>query len=334
MATVNVGLIGVGTVGGGVVRLLRRNSRMIGERTGVDLRLVHVADRGIEEASLADLGLGGCRRSVRPEAVVDDPGVDVVVELIGGIEPARTLLLAALDRGKHVVTANKALLAHHGSELIARALQRRVELAFEASVAGTIPILRALREGLAADRILEVTGILNGTTNYVLTRMDEEGLGLTEALREAQERGFAEADPSLDVDGSDAAHKLAILARLAFGISPSPGELHVAGIGGVTREEVACARREGAAIKLVASARRGARGLDLRVGPERLPRSHPLASVRLEQNAVLVRGEASGETLYCGRGAGSLPTATAVLGDVIDLGRRGLPMPSSLRAAS
>lgn len=322
MASVTLGLIGLGTVGSGVVRLLRGNGELIRHKTGIEFRLKRIADRGI--GSVAGLDLSGVELHERAEAVLADPEIEIVIELIGGLEPARSYLLDAIHRGKHVVTANKALLATYGGEIFSRAGELHVEVGFEGSVAGTVPVLRVLSEGLAANRIESVLGIVNGTTNYVLTRMEEEGLSYAQALGQAQALGFAEADPTLDVDGEDAAHKLAILATLAFGVRPRREDILVEGIRGIAADDLRFARANGFVVKLLAVGRKDDGSVELRVHPTLVPRVHPLAAVRHELNAVFVRGDASQETMYYGRGAGSLPTASAVLSDVIEIAKRML----------
>lgn len=317
MSTIRVGLMGIGVVGGGVVRLLRAQAELIEKRTGIALELVRAADRNADREQTFELPKGVFRRD--PVDIVRDPEVDVVVELLGGQEPARSLIVEALQRGKSVVTANKALLATSGPDLFQTAADFGLMLGFEASVAGTIPIVKVLREGLVANRIDRIIGILNGTTNFILTRMAEDGLSYNAALAKAQELGLAEADPSLDVDGEDAAQKLAILAGLAFGIRADRSQIPVEGIRHVTPEQVARAKQLGYALKLVAIAKQCDNEVELRVHPTLLPQSHPLAAVRNEFNAIFVVGDASGETMYYGRGAGSMPTASAVVADLLDV---------------
>ncbi|KAF0246437.1 MAG: homoserine [Planctomycetota bacterium] len=325
MAQITLGLIGLGTVGTGVVRLLRENGDLIEKKTGIRFRLKKIADRGIHQ--FREFPLDGYELAEKAEAVLDDPEVEIAIELIGGYEPARTYLLQAIERGKHVVTANKALLAKFGGEIFALADKVGVEVGFEGSVAGTVPIIRVLQDGLAANRIEKVAGIVNGTTNFILTRMTEDGMSYEAALAEAQKRGFAEADPTLDVDGEDAAHKLAILATLAFGVRPERGDIHVEGVREVGPEDLAFARENGYVIKLLAIGRKTNGHVELRVHPTLVPKNHPLASVRDEFNAVFVRGDASRETMYYGRGAGQMPTASAVLSDIIEIAERALHSP-------
>ena len=319
MKTRTIALLGCGTVGRGLVELIDRNRSLIAERSGVDLKISKILVRDLAKER------GSVDRSLltdRPAEAVAN-GADVVVEVIGGLEPARRLVEDALDAGKHVVTANKALLADCGPELFRRAAERRVRIGFEASVGGGIPIVRALSSGLAGNRIERICGILNGTCNYILTRMAEEGLSFEAALSEAQAKGFAEADPALDIDGTDAGHKLQILAGLAFGRSLGRDSVRVEGIRALEREDFEAAATLGFVIRHVAVARELDGALDLRVHPALLPKGHPLAHVRHENNAILLKGDAVGEMVFHGRGAGAAPTATAVLSDIIDLVRNG-----------
>jgi homoserine dehydrogenase len=324
--TRTVALLGCGTVGRGLVELIGRNRALIAERSGVDLEISRILVRDLAKER------GGVDRSLltdRPEEAVAN-GADVVVEVIGGIEPARTFVLEAIEAGKNVVTANKALLAECGPELFRRAAARNVRIGFEASVGGGIPIIRALSSGLAGNRIERICGILNGTCNFILTRMAEERLSFGDAMADAQARGFAEADPSLDIDGGDAAHKLHILAGLAFGRSLERGAVRVEGIRGIDQEDLEAAESFGFILRHIAVARDLGGSLDLRVHPALLPGDHPLAHVRNENNAVLLKGDAVGEMVFHGRGAGAAPTASAVLSDIIDLARNGAGPPPRL----
>lgn len=324
-SAVQLGLIGVGTVGTGVVQLLARHYDAITGKLGRSLRLARVASRSLNAKPHPDLG--SARLSTDPWTVVHDPEVEVVIELIGGIEPARSLVLEAITRGKDVVTANKALLALHGEEIFAAAEARGVSVGFEASVAGGIPIIRTLREGLAADRNRALFGIVNGTCNYILTTMSEEGEEFDTVLRRAQEQGLAEADPSFDIDGIDAAHKLTLLAMLAFGVQIPFSGVYVEGIRHLSQTDILFAREFGYVIKLLAIAKDEDGAVDVRVHPTMVPRRSLLAGVGGAYNAIFVQGEALGSSLYFGRGAGSLPTATAVLADVIEVARnRGLAL--------
>ena len=308
---IGIGLLGCGTVGRGVVQLVERERDRIRERHGVELAIERILVR-----DLAKPRPGIDRRLLTTRATeVLDAHCDLIVEVVGGVHCAGAYVRRAIANGRHVVTANKALLAECGRDLFAAAGRRGVTIGFEASVCGGIPIIRAIRDGLSADTIDEVRGVLNGTSNYILTRIESDGLSFDDALRLAQERGFAEADPSLDIDGQDAAQKLRILAGLAFGEPIVRGS--IAGIRGVTRDDVERARHRGFVIRQVATARRVAGGIELRVAPEECPASDPLAFVRDEFNAVVVKARAAGEITLIGRGAGSGPTASAVVSDVI-----------------
>jgi homoserine dehydrogenase len=313
MRRVNIGLLGCGTIGGGFVELLARERERIRGRHGIDLAIKGILVRD------ADKRRPGVNPSLLTTSAIDviDGDCDIVVELVGGVDCAGAYVRRAIGRGRSVVTANKALLAGSGRELFASAASRGVRIGFEASVCGGIPIIRALVRGLAGDRVESISGILNGTTNYILTRMESDGVDFAAALRLAQARGFAEADPSLDVGGEDAAQKLRILSELAFGAERV--RLRVHGIADVTPEEIEQARSRRCVVRHVATARRVAGGLDLRVERRELPEFHPLAAVRDENNAVVLKGRAVGELTFVGKGAGSLPTAAAVLSDVIEI---------------
>ena len=314
-----VGLIGLGTVGGGTYRVLHRNREEIRRRAGRPIEVCVVAARNPQKVR----GLVEPHVSVVADAraVVADPQVDVVLELIGGLEPARTLVLEAIAAGKHVVTANKALLAVHGSEIFAAAAARGVAVAFEAAVAGGIPIIKALREGLAANRIEWIAGIINGTTNFILSEMRGKGLEFDAVLREAQRLGYAEADPSFDIHGVDAAHKATILGAIAFGIPVQFDKAHVEGIAALQAPDIRYAEQLGYRIKLLGIARRRPAGIELRVHPTLIPSSRLLANVEGAMNAVLVRADAVGTTLFYGKGAGAEPTASAVIADLVELAR-------------
>lgn len=321
---VGIGLVGLGTIGAGVVKLLQRNGPVIAERLGFPLRLVRVAD--LDTARARDVDLSAVRFDADTEGLLSDPAVSIVVELIGGYDAARRLILRAIENGKHVVTANKALLAAHGKEIFDAAARRGVDVAFEASVGGGIPILRSVREGLAANRIRSIHGIINGTTNYVLTEMERTGEPFETVLGRAQRLGYAEADPSLDVDGIDAAHKLTLLVAMAFGAELTHKEIPTEGIRWLTPLEFASARELGYRIKLlgVAKAREGPDGaerIEARVHPTMIPSSSLLASVDGAMNAIAVCGDAVGPTLFYGAGAGELPTASAVVADVMEIAR-------------
>jgi homoserine dehydrogenase len=311
-----IGLLGCGTVGGGLVELVHKNSSLIRQRAGVELSIskILVRDPLKERPDSVDRGL----LTTQPEKVINN-GCDLVVELVGGIEPARGFIQRSLARGKHVVTANKALLAIDGYGLMKVAEIQNVRLGFEASVCGGIPIIRALRNGLVGNQIHSLTGILNGTCNYILTRMTEDRLEFDEALAEAQTKGFAEADPTLDIDGHDAAQKLTILAELAFNTRVKSDAVATAGIRNITADDIQAARELGYVIKHVATAEVTGDCIALKVGPVMLPATHQLAGIRDENNGVLVRGDAVGEMLFSGKGAGSLPSASAVLSDIVDI---------------
>jgi homoserine dehydrogenase len=326
MTDIKIGVLGLGTVGAGVVKILQTHGEEMRERVGARLVLAAVADTdltrprdGIDIARLPLVADG--RR------VLDDPAVQIVIELIGGLEPARTFILKALAAGKHVVTANKALLAHHGAELFDEARRRRLWLGFEAAVAGGIPLIRAVRDGLPANRIRSASGIVNGTCNYILTKMTDEGRDFAEVLKEAQARGYAEADPTLDIEGLDSAHKLQILAMLAFRTSVDLGDIYTEGITGVTQADVVNARELGYRVKLLAIAK-AADGLEVRVHPTMIPAASPMAAVSGVFNAVFITGDNVGDLMFYGRGAGQLPTASAVWSDTLEIARRvahGIP---------
>jgi homoserine dehydrogenase len=321
-SALRVGLLGCGNVGGALVRLLVEDATRIGSRTGLDLSLAAVAVRSRSREREAPIPPGVLTADAG--AVVSDPTVDVVVEVIGGIEPARTLILTALKSGKPVITANKELLANCGAELFEAAASAGVDLLFEAAVAGGIPLIRPLRESLAGESIRRVMGIVNGTTNFILSRMSEHGDSYHDALAEAQSLGYAERDPTADVEGFDAAAKAAILANVAFGARVVAGDVYREGIAGITSFDIAMAHRLGYAVKLLAvvehsgPADAGDESVGVRVHPAMVPLTHPLASVRDSFNAVFVEGGAVGDLMFLGRGAGGMPTASAVLGDLLD----------------
>ena len=319
MKPVKVGLLGLGTVGGGTVTVLARNAEEITRRAGRQIVISHAAARNLERAE--ELGLRDARLNEDAFEVVDDPEVDVVVELIGGYDPARTLMLRAIENGKHVVTANKALIALHGNEIFAAAQHRGVMVAFEAAVAGGIPVIKAVREGLAGNRIEWVAGIINGTGNFILTEMRDKGRGFADVLAEAQRLGYAEADPTFDVEGVDAAHKLTILAAIAFGIPLKFHLVYIEGISRITQEDVAYAEELGYRIKHLGIAKRHPDAVEVRVHPTLIPYRRLIANVDGVMNAVLVKGDAVGPTLYYGAGAGAEPTASAVVADLVDVVR-------------
>lgn len=317
MKKVTVGLCGLGTVGSGVFNVMTRNAALINARAGCDVSIVHVgARRDREGCDTSDVTLS---RDIF--AVLEDPAVDIVVELIGGTDAARDLVLKAIENGKHVVTANKALIAHHGAEIFAAAAKKQVAVAYEAAVAGGIPIIKALRDGLVANRIEWVAGIINGTTNFILTEMSQKGSAFADVLKEAQRLGYAEADPTFDVEGIDAAHKLVILASIAFGMPLEIKKIYTEGITTITQEDIRYAAELGYCIKHLGIARESEAGVELRVNPTLVPSDSLLAKVDGAKNAVMVMGDAVGPTLYSGAGAGSEPTASAVIADVVDVAR-------------
>jgi homoserine dehydrogenase len=319
MRTIRVGLIGWGTVGCGVIRVLEENAASIQDRLGASLEVVRVADVDLER--LRPVAVQPDLLTRDAAAILEDPKIDIVVELIGGLTAARTIILKALERGKHVVTANKALLAHSGDELFATASRHGRSIGFEASVAGGIPFIKALREGLAANRIDTIFGILNGTANYILTRMSQQGLSFAEALAEAQQQGYAEADPTLDVEGIDTAHKLAISCALAFGSPIRLDQVYVEGISRIDPLDIQFIEEFGYRLKLLAIGRLAEDRLEMRVHPTMIPAHHVLASVTGAYNAVHVHGNAVGNVMFYGMGAGMMPTASAVVSDLIDLAR-------------
>ncbi len=314
---ITIGLLGLGTVGTGVVKLIERNQAMIRKRLGCGLRIAAAAVRNPRRKRDVSLGRGRIISDAR--RLIADPSIDIVVELIGGVEPAKSLVLGAIAAGKDVVTANKALLATHGQEVFEAAERASVRLGFEASVAGGVPIIRVLRQALAGDRNRAIYGIVNGTCNSILTAMTDRGTEFQEALAEAQAAGLAEADPSLDVDGTDAAQKLSLLVALAFGARCPVDAIHTEGIRRLGQLDVAFAGELGYVIKLLAIAKDDGRAIEARVHPTMIPKGSLLSDVRGAFNAVHVQGEALGPTLYVGEGAGMLPTATAVLGDIVDV---------------
>ncbi|HOB01261.1 MAG TPA: homoserine dehydrogenase [Casimicrobium huifangae] len=323
MKPLRIGLLGIGTVGGGTFDVLTRNAEEISRRAGRPITITHVADKN---TALANQVVAG-RATVTDDAfgVVRNPDIDVVVELIGGYGVAKQLILEAINNGKHVVTANKALLALHGNEIFAAARAKGVIVAFEAAVAGGIPIIKALREGLVANRIEWIAGIINGTTNFILSEMRSKGLAFADVLKEAQAKGYAEADPTFDIEGVDAGHKISILAALAFGIPLSFDKAHVEGITKIEAIDIRYAEEMGYRIKLLGIARRRGDGSDagfeLRVHPTLIPAKRLIANVEGVMNAVLVKGDAVGATLYYGAGAGAQPTASAVIADLVDVAR-------------
>jgi homoserine dehydrogenase len=316
---INVGLLGIGTVGSGVWDVLNRNADEIQRRAGRAIRISAVADKDVARARK----IVGKKAKVTADAfsLLKDRSIDIVVELIGGYTVAKQLQLEAIARGKHVVTANKALLATHGNEIFAAAQKRGVMVAFEASVAGGIPIIKALREGLAANRIEWIAGIINGTSNFILSEMRDKGLAFGTVLKDAQKKGYAEADPTFDIEGVDAAHKLTILSALAFGIPMQFAKAYTEGISGLTQEDIRYAEELGYRIKLLGITKKTKSGIELRVHPTLIPARRLIANVEGVMNAILVKGDAVGPTLYYGAGAGSQPTASAVVADLVDVTR-------------
>ena len=316
---IGVGLIGFGTVGAGVVRILSDRAEELSRRLGARLELVKIADTDLKR----DRGLAIPKGllTTDAESLIDHPDVDVVVELIGGYEPARSFILKAIQKGKSVVTANKALLAVHGEEIYAAAQKAGLDLGFEASVGGGIPVIRSIKEGLAANRILSIYGIINGTANYILSKMTEEGKAFSEVLAEAQARGYAEADPRFDVDGIDSSHKLAILVTLAFGTPVEFKSIYTEGIAEITPTDIEYAREFGYRIKLLAIAKAGEHEIEARVHPTMVPEDYLIAKVHGIYNAVYIVGDAVGNILLYGQGAGAMPTSSAVVGDIMEAGR-------------
>ena len=317
--TMNVGLIGIGTVGGGTWTVLKRNAEEIARRAGCSIQIAMVADKNLELAK--KVTKGEAMLTDDAFAVINNPEIDIVVELIGGYGVAKEVVLKAIEAGKHVVTANKALLAVHGKEIFTAAQRQGVVLAFEAAVAGGIPIIKALREGLTANRIEWVAGIINGTTNFILSEMRDKGLSFAEVLKEAQALGYAEADPTFDIEGVDAAHKATLIASIAFGIPVQFDKAYIEGITQLEAADIQYAEQLGYRIKLLGIARRQENGVELRVHPTLIPSKRLIANVEGAMNAVLVKADAVGATLYYGKGAGAEPTASAVIADIVDVAR-------------
>ena len=319
MKPINVGLLGIGIVGGGTFTVLQRNREEISRRAGCAITMKMVADKDLERARKV---VGGSA-VITADAldVVNNPDIDIVVELIGGTGIAKDLVLKAIANGKHVVTANKALLALHGNEIFAAAQKKDVMVAFEAAVGGGIPIIKSLREGLTANRIEWIAGIINGTSNFILSEMRDKGASFGDVLKEAQRLGYAEADPTFDIEGIDAAHKLTIMAAIGFGIPMQFSSAYVEGISKLTREDIRYAEELGYRIKLLGIAKRKAAGIELRVHPTLIPARRLIANVEGVMNAILVKGDAVGQTMYYGAGAGAEPTASAVIADLVDVAR-------------
>ncbi len=316
--TIKIGLLGCGTVGTGVIKVLKENADEITPKVGAQVVISHVLVRSLNKKRdlPADTNI-----TDNIDDIINDPEVDIVIELLGGIHPAREYMIKAMQAGKNVVTANKDVVAQYGKDMFDAAEKSDVDFMFEASVGGGIPIITPLKQCLTANRITEVIGIVNGTTNYMLTKMSEEDVSYDEALKAAQEKGYAEADPTADVEGIDAARKTAILASIAFNSRVTLDKVSIEGITKITPEDIAYAKELGYVVKLLSVSRENENGIDVRVHPALLPYTHPLAFVRNEFNAIFVRGNAVGETMFYGRGAGQLPTASAVVADVIDVAR-------------
>ena len=329
MKPIRVGLLGLGVVGGGTFTILNRNREEIARRAGREIKVTMAAVRESDlEAAVKKTG-SSITLTTNPAEVVGSPDVDIVAELMGGIHPARELVLQAIANGKHVVTANKALLALHGNEIFKAAHEKGVMVAFEAAVAGGIPIIKALREGLTANRIEWIAGIINGTSNFILTRMRDEGAGFADALKEAQALGYAESDPTFDIEGIDAAHKLTIMASIAFGIPMQFDRVYTEGISKLTAQDIAYAEEFGYRIKLLGITRRTPKGIELRVHPTLIPEKRLIANVDGVMNAVLVKADAAGQTLYYGAGAGAEPTGSSVIADLVDITRMATSDPGN-----
>jgi homoserine dehydrogenase len=316
---IQVGLLGIGTVGSGVFNVLARNQEEIKRRAGRGIEITMVAD--LDTARAESIVGGACKVVKDARQIIANPDIDIVIELIGGYGIARQLMMEAIDKGKHVVTANKALLAVHGTEIFEAAHRKGVMVAFEAAVAGGIPIIKALREGLTANRIQWIAGIINGTTNFILSEMRDKGLDFEAALKDAQRLGYAEADPTFDIEGVDAAHKATILSAIAFGIPVQFDKAYVEGITKLAAQDIKYAEQLGYRIKLLGVTKRTAKGIELRVHPSLVPAKRLIANVEGAMNAVVVQGDAVGTTLYYGKGAGSEPTASAVIADLVDITR-------------
>jgi len=321
MKPIQVGLLGIGTVGGGTFAVLQRNQEEIMRRAGRPIQITMVADKDLDRARAVVGDSAGVTLTSDAMAVIQNPAIDIVIELIGGYGIAKDLVLKAIAHGKHVVTANKALLATHGNEIFAAAQKKGVMVAFEAAVAGGIPIIKALREGLTANRIEWIAGIINGTTNFILSEMRDRGLPFETVLKEAQRLGYAEADPTFDIEGVDAAHKLTIMSAIAFGIPMQFDKAHVEGISRLQAEDIRYAEQLGYRIKLLGITKQKPEGVELRVHPTLIPAKRLIANVEGAMNAVLVKGDAVGSTLYYGKGAGAEPTASAVIADLVDVTR-------------
>jgi len=319
MKPVNIGMLGLGTVGSGVVRIVEGHQEDLVRQIGAPVKISKIAVRSLNKTR--KVNVDPAMLTEDPWEVINDPNIDVIVEVMGGVELTLEYILAALERGKHIVTANKDLIAQHGPKILAKAAEKRCDVMYEASVAGGIPILRTLVEGFSSDRITKIMGIVNGTTNYILTKMTQEGASYETVLAEAQRLGYAEADPTSDVEGYDAAYKMIILGSLGFHVHLSMSDLDVKGITGVSSEDIACAKRIGHTIKLLGIAERQDDMISISVQPTMIKDTHPLASVNGVFNAVYVYGQAVGETMFYGPGAGDMPTATSVVADLVAVSR-------------
>jgi len=316
---INVALLGLGTVGCGVYKILTRHKEDFKEKIGATINLKRILE--IDMNRVDELGVDHNIVTSDYAVIVDDPEIDIIVEVIGGADPAKRFILDALDRGKHIVTANKELMASQGEEILGKADDKNLDVYFEASVGGGIPIVRPLKQCLAGNKISKVMGIVNGTTNFILSQMSEAGCSFDEALEEAQRRGYAERDPSADIEGHDAAAKIAILASIAFNSRVSSSQVYTEGISNIKPQDIAYARELGCVVKLIAMAKEDNGQLEVRVHPTLIPRTHPLASVDAVYNAIFVVGDAVGEVMFFGEGAGSMPAASAIVGDIIDIVR-------------
>lgn len=319
MKAIKLGLIGFGTVGAGVVKILHQTGYLIEQRLGAAVKLVKIADLDIKTDRGVPVAPNVLTKDV--DELLDHPEIDIVLELIGGFEPARSFILKAIENGKHVVTANKALLAKYGDEILSAVEEKHLSIGYEAAVGGAIPIIRSIRESFVANRFQSIGGIVNGTANYILSKMSDDGYDFDTALKEAQEKGYAEADPTFDIEGIDSAHKIAILTRLAYGTPVNFDDIYVQGISDITLEDINCARDFGYRIKLLAISKLDGEALDVRVHPALIPSTKPLANVNGVLNAIRVCDEWMQENILVGHGAGSLPTGSAVLGDVVEIGR-------------
>lgn len=317
--TINVGIIGFGTVGSGTARILLSNSEVIRKRTGIEIVLRRIADLDITTDRGFSVPAGVLTTDAK--AVINDPEIDIVVELIGGIRPAKDFILHAMKNKKHVVTANKALLATEGNDIFAEAAAQKAEVGFEAAVAGGIPIIKVMREGLVANNIAAIYGIINGTSNYILSKMTNEGVEFAKALKQAQKLGYAEADPTFDIEGIDSAHKLTILASLAYGIPLSYDDVYKEGITKITAQDIQFASELGYKVKLLAITKSSNGEVEMRVHPTMVPNDYLISKIDGVFNAVYVEGDAVGSTLYYGRGAGDMPTGSAIVADIVDIGR-------------